>query len=105
MPCRDYHDDHPQQYFRDVTEPALKKRIAFAESALCAVLQVFDNAPFDEMWNAIDFASAGITSMELSDWHDEHRARDQQIRDAKIKAARAKLTPEEITLLGLDAKS
>jgi len=102
MPCRDYYDDHPEQYFRDVTEPTLRKRIAFAESALCAVLDVFDAQPYDEMWNEINFEAAGITSMELSDWHDEHRARDQQVRAAKIQAARAKLTPEEITLLGLD---
>jgi len=104
MPCRDYYDDHPEQYFRDVTEPVLKKRIAFAESALCAVLKVFDNAPDDErdeMWNEIDFAAAGISSEELAEWHAQHRQRDQQIRDAKIKAARAKLTAEELKLLGL----
>jgi hypothetical protein len=63
---------------------------------------VFDHAPFDEMWNTIDFASAGITSEELAEWHAQHRARDQLIRDDKIKKARAKLTPEEIALLGLD---
>jgi len=102
MPCRDYYDDHPEQYFRDVTEPTLKKRIAFAESALCAVLTVFDSAPFDEMWGEIDFAAAGITSEELATWHNQHRQLDHQIRDAKIKAARAKLTLEELELLGLE---
>jgi hypothetical protein len=105
MPCRDYYDDHPEQYFKEVTEPALKKRIAFAESALCAVLSVFDNCPFDEMWTEIDFKSAGITSEELAEWYAQHRARDQKIRDDKIQKARAKLTPEEIELLGLDKRS
>ena len=104
MPCRDYYDDHPEAYFRDVTEPALRARIAFAESALCAVLTVFDTCLFDEMWNEIDFKSAGITSEELAEWHAQHQARDQKIRDDKIQKARAKLTKEEIALLGLDTK-
>lgn len=106
MPCRDYYDDHPEQYFRDVTEPVLKKRISFAESALCAVLTVvldqLDDSGNTFLWNEIDFKSAGITPAELAEWHAQHRARDQHIRDAKIKAARAKLTSEEISLLGLD---
>lgn len=106
MPCRDYYDDHPEQYFKDVTEPALKARIAFAESALCAVLEVVcdntDVCGHNFLWDDIDFKSAGITKQELLAWHDQHRARDQKIRDAKIQKARAKLTAEEIALLGLD---
>ena len=46
MPCRDYYDEYPLAYFRDVTEPALKKQISFAESALCqamdAIVQLID---------------------------------------------------------------
>lgn len=38
MPCRDYYDDNPHAYFKDVSEPALKKQISFAESALCQTL-------------------------------------------------------------------
>jgi len=106
MPCRDFYDDHPGQYFKDVTEPALKKRIAFAESALCAVLSVLldqvDDSGTTFLWKEIDFKSAGITPAELADWHTQHRDRDQKIRDAKIRKARAKLTPAEIELLGLD---
>jgi len=29
MPCRDYYDDHPERFFKDVTEPALNKLVAF----------------------------------------------------------------------------
>ena len=43
MPCRDFYDDHPHQYFKDVTEPALKKQIAFAESALCQALVALEH--------------------------------------------------------------
>jgi len=55
-----------------------------------------------ELFCTLAEKTAPTNNMELADWHDEHRARDQQVRAAKIQAARAKLTPEEITLLGLD---
>jgi len=105
MPCRDYYDDHPEQYFKEATEPALKQRIAFAESALCAVMSMMEVGLGSVMWSQIDYASAGITLEELAAWYEQHKARDKKIRDAKIQKARAKLTKEEIALLGLDKAS
>ena len=48
MPCRDYYDDHPEAYFRDVTEPALKRQVAFAESALCQTLAALEKLTAEE---------------------------------------------------------
>ena len=117
MPCRDYYDDHPQQYFKDVTEPALKKQISFAESALCQTLaglirlvtetKLYANSdPYD--W--IDYKEAGITKKELVAWHKahmeldaKHRAEEKakQEKAALKKAALAKLTPAERKALGV----
>lgn len=117
MPCRDYYDDHPDQYFKDVTEPALKARIAFAESALCQSLAAIEGMhqvlisvgvvssrlhPFD----GIDFDAAGITKESLIEWWKNHKERDASIveanRIAKLKkSALQKLTADERTALGL----
>lgn len=105
MPCRDYYDDHPEQYFRDVTEPALKKRIAFAESALCALMRASLKLR-EDIFEHVDWQDCGITKKELFKWQQEHEVRDAEIRKQehakKIAAARAKLTAEELVLLGLD---
>jgi hypothetical protein len=114
MPCRDYYDDHPEAYFRDVTEPALKARISFAESALCQVLTAFsqvllykakENNIVEDVFDMIDYAEAGITKKELKKWWGEHRARDAKIKAEKVsqlkESALAKLTAEEKKALGL----
>ncbi len=110
MPCRDYYDDHPEAYFRDVTEPALKARISFAESALCQVLTAYcsyvdDSGTGADAFNLINYAEAGITKKELKKWWDEHRARDAKIKAEKVsqlkESALAKLTAEEKKALGL----
>jgi len=107
MPCRDYYDDHPEKYFTDVTEPALKKQIAFAESALCAALDALDRIPVPDGPGArrvptldmIDYASAGITKQELVAWRKKHKELDQMHRAQEQKRiqveALAKLSPAE----------
>ena len=114
MPCRDYYDDHPQQYFKDVTEPALKKQISFAESALCAALasiegmltrQASGDFGYRDAFETIDYKEAGITEKELREWHKNHKKLDKMHREEeqrKLKAtALAKLTADEKKALGL----
>lgn len=111
MPCRDYYDDHPEAYFRDVKEPALKKQISFAESALCAVLDALERAnsdsshPLPSAMTWINFTEAGITEKELREWRKKHKELDKKHRaeeQERLKAsARAKLTPEELKALGV----
>ena len=115
MPCRDYYDDHPQAYFKDVTEPALKKQIAFAESALCQALTALEHVDTlvetvspkkGDFYDWINFKEAGITKAQLVKWHKEHKKLDAQHREQerlqKLKeGALAKLSPEERAVLGI----
>ena len=115
MPCRDYYDDHPQAYFKDVTEPALKKQISFAESALCQVLAALKHvdslvetiAPKQgDFYDWINFKEAGITKTQLVKWHKDHKALDDKHREAERKEklrkiALDKLSAEERELLGI----
>ena len=115
MPCRDYYDDHPEQYFKDVTAPMLKKQIAFAESALCQVLAALQHvdslvetvAPKKgDFYDWVDFKEAGITKTQLVKWHKDHKALDLKHREEErikqIKAAAlAKLSDEEKKVLGV----
>lgn len=112
MPCRDYYDDHPEQYFKDVTEPALKARIAFAESALCAALDALDALPIPAgargrpgALERINYEEAGITRAELSKWREEHKELDKRHRAEALAKAKitglAKLDPLEIKALGI----
>ena len=96
MPCRDYYDDHPQQYYKDATEPGYKKQISFAESALCAALKVIDELRMcteddGDLYSFIDYASAGITEAELRSWHAAHLELDAKHRTAEAAAKKAKL--------------
>lgn len=118
MPCRDYYDDHPEQYYRDVTEPGLKAQVSFAESALCQTLAAFDRVLYDvanrlpgelQSINCLDFINydeAGIKRIDLEKWWTQHKALDAQHRkeeqERKARAAAlAKLTKAEKKLLGL----
>ena len=112
MPCRDYYDDHPEQYFRDVTEPALKARIAFAESALCGLITAANNLT-EDLFDHVDWKNCGVERAELLQWYEAHMERERKIenerlakahqeRQAKIAKAKAKLTFEERELLGLN---
>lgn len=115
MPCRDYYDSHPDQYFRDITEPALKARVAFAESALCAALAALEHvdglvetvAPKQgDFYDWLNFKDAGITKAELVKWHKKHKELDATHRELERRkvvraAALAKLTEEERQVLGL----
>lgn len=120
MPCRDYYDDHPDQYFHDVTEPALKKQVSFAESALCQTLAAFQSIliavnrqsdnPDRLTTNPLDlinYEEAGITRTELEQWWENHKRLDEQHRKEEQnriarKKALAKLTDAEKKLLGLE---
>jgi hypothetical protein len=116
MPCRDYYDDHPELYFKEVTEPALKAQVSFAESALCAALSTIEKMltkqgsgdfGYRDVYEAIDCDDAGITEAELRKWHKEHKATDLKLRRAAEKqaalkaSALKKLTAEEKKALGL----
>lgn len=115
MPCRDFYDDHPEAYFRDVTEPALKKQIAFAESALCQALVALQHVDTlvetvspkkGDFYDWINFREAGITKAQLVKWHKDHKKLDtlhrEQERLKKVKEdALAKLSDEEKKVLGI----
>lgn len=117
MPCRDYYDDHPEEYFRDVTEPALRKQISFAESALCLALNTmeqllkgikhdFDDHVKTNPLDIMDFEEAGITRTDLEKWWTKHKKLDARHREQeRLKnvraAALAKLTDEEKKVLGV----
>lgn len=118
MPCRDFYDDHPEQYFRDVTEPALKKQVSFAESALCQTLEAFnqflllvarsteDRSLSTNPLDFVNYKEAGITRPALEKWWKNHKALDVKHREAarlqalKV-AALSKLTDEEKKALGV----
>ncbi len=118
MPCRDYYDDHPDQYFKDVTEPALKKQISFAESALCQTLEAFASFLYAAKMHTgdpeltlnpldlINYQEAGIKRTELEKWWKDHKALDAKHREEERlkklkKSALAKLSSEEKKALGL----
>lgn len=102
MPCRDYYDDHPEEYYgvqlqdKDKEIEKLKKQVSFAESSLCGLLTAFekylkiccsDSKPYDH----IDYAAAGITKKDLVKWHKKHRELDAKYRaeeQARIEKAR-----------------
>ena len=118
MPCRDYYDDHPEQYYAD-TIVGLKKQISFAESALCAALNALervhdlanlDTKPLGDFYDWLDYPGSGIKKKELIKWHTRHRELDAQHRaEAERMAikqrirnqALAKLSPEERKILGV----
>jgi len=113
MPCRDYYDDHPEQYFKDVTEPALRKQISFAESALCATLAALEHAVCDgkgdfgppDFYDTIDYKSAGITKKDLMRWHKAHKELDAKHRieeqEKLRRQALSKLSVAEKEALGI----
>jgi hypothetical protein len=95
-----------------VTEPALKARIAFAESALCGLITAANNLTQD-LFDCVDWENCGVERAELHKWYDEHLERERKVeserlakakreREGKIANALAKLSAEEIKLLGLD---
>ena len=122
MPCRDYYDDHPDHYFKDVTEPALKKQISFAESALCGALaalrEVYNDTnegspgwDANAFYDAINYKEMGLEKAEVIAWHKNHMALDAKHRAEEAEKKRlkqlradalAKLTPEEKKVLGIE---
>lgn len=115
MPCISYYDDHPEQYFSEVTEPALKAQISFAESALCQTLRALETtfnstSKPGNFYDMIDYAAAGITRPELVKWHTAHKELDakhraialaKQEKAALKKSALAKLSAAERKALGV----
>lgn len=105
MPCRDYYDDHPEQYYADTVRD-LRKQISFAESALCAALRHIEKAYDADPVNYIDCDDAGIKQSELRSWYKKHKELDTKHRAAERKRQQrkeilAKLTPEERKILGV----
>lgn len=86
MPCRDYYDDHPEQYFgpklKSVTKELerAKRQISFAESALCATLKALSKTDDAKAFDMIDFAEAGITREALFAWWKKHLELDKKHR-------------------------
>lgn len=105
MPCRDYYDDHPQEYYGNRLATAedeiakLKKQISFAESALCATLKAMESivAPPNSginnssIFRWINFEEAGITQKQLMAWQKKHLALDKKHRAQE----KARLEAEE----------
>ena len=116
MPCRDYYDDNPQAYFKDVTEPALKKQISFAESALCQTLAALEKCIVEyneehgtnrDPMDQIDYSAAGIKRNELINWWNNHKKLDAKHREEerinKVREyALSKLSYEEKKVLGIN---
>lgn len=113
MPCRDYYDDHPEEYYVD-TIRGLRDQISFAESALCAAIDAAEAQWGDSWIDKIDCAEAGIDRQALLKWrqvHKEldkkHRAAEQRKRMRKLKHDQAKaaiiskLSEEERVALGI----
>ena len=134
MPCRDWEGVPATTAYDNGLRAALddeRRHTQKIEAMLCAVLTVLESAstfggvPLEgnaiaQMFDRIDYAEAGITRKDLSDWWHHHTAIDvtrraneaaarerallaQEHKDAVAKAraaAIAKLTPEEIRLLG-----
>jgi len=113
MACRDFYDDHPERYFTDVTEPALKAQIAFAESALCAALNALEYVDSQvetitpktgSFLDWINYKEAGITKAALVSWRKRHAELDKKHREDAIAKAKAsglaKLTADEREALG-----
>ena len=105
MPCYDDRDHENRVEYR--REPADVRRIAFLESALCAVIKTLGSAdPFHQ----VDFVDAGISRGQLERWWKGHQVRDAENRrnlvqgEARKKiraAALAKLTIGERRALGI----
>lgn len=123
MPCRDYYDDHPEEYFgpqlkdKDRQIDNLKQQVSFSESALCLALNTmeqllkgikhdFDDGIKTNPLDIMEFEEAGITRTDLEKWWTKHKKLDarhrEQERLKKVKdAALAKLTDEEKKVLGV----
>lgn len=118
MPCRDYYDDHPNQYCIDIQLPDVKKKLAFAETALCALIKAVDNIPLASgqrgrahVSDIIDYKEAGITKEEFLSWMKNHEKQDhdrrvkEEIRKSARKAElQAMLSDEDKELLGIKSK-
>lgn len=118
MPCRDYYDDHPEQYYAD-TIAGLKKQISFAESALCAALNALEHVDGlvetvspkqGDFYDWLNYPGSGIKKKELINWHTRHRELDAQHRREEERKAHehrirnqalAKLSAEERKVLGV----
>lgn len=108
MPCRDYYDDHPQEYYGAKLSSAedeiekLKKQISFAESALCAALKAMESMERGmstggaiDIFRWFDFKDAGITKKQLVAWQNKHRALDEKHRRLEKERLEAKRLADE----------
>lgn len=120
MPCRDYYDDHPEQYYAKTTTD-LKSQVSFAESALCAAIDALEAAHGAQWIDKIDYKDAGLEREALLEWRRRHKLLDQKHRaeekrkrdraqkaaakqaiiDERRRVAAQKLTAEEREALGI----
>lgn len=123
MPCRDFYDDYPEAYYgpkiqsKDEEIEKLKKKVSFAESALCLALNTleqvllgvrkdFDDEIKTNPFDVMDMEEAGITRKDLEKWWKKHKKLDEKHRakekkEQLRKQALDKLTTEERKALGL----
>lgn len=90
MPCRDYYEDYPEEYYAQTIQ-GLKAQISFAESALCAAINVLESEHGENWIHKIDCQEAGIDPAELVKWRRAHQILDRKHRAERKKQAAASL--------------
>ena len=131
MPCRDYYDDHPQEYARQVQRAnetkidEQKRRLDDFARHLCFVCGALEKIGGKNVWKALkelpNTEEHGNAAAEIETWWIQHQKDDaaeaarleakrkarEEIKRAKAEeakkrnAALAKLTKEERKALGL----
>lgn len=102
MPCRSYGDDEDILYAKRERIHSLdlekkERKIAFLESALCAVFRASKEHFDSDLLDLIDYKEAGITKSSLSSWKKKHDEKDRKRieHEAVVANALSKLTEEE----------
>lgn len=107
MACRYDYDNKEISISKDDLD-----EICVAEAILCGIMKVLDisSGMRDAILAKVDWKEAGVSRRELNDWWNKHKKEDEKRineerskkeKAKKIQMAIGKLSPEEITLLGL----
>lgn len=94
MPCRDHYDDYSEEYYAQTVQ-GLKAQISFAESALCAAIDVLESEHGDSWIHKIDCQEAGIHPAELVTWRRIHQELDRKHRAERKKQEAARLRRQQ----------
>ena len=131
MPCRSEMDDNPHLYYgqqakeHEAEIKRLQRKLSFAESALCGLMRAGTLLTvargYGNMLDLVQFEDVGIKRDELEKWFINHEEVDKKVLAEKARRAKAaaelkahlaeqkkkrdaaiaKLSPEEIKLLGV----